>query len=86
MNSSDVKIEKQNIASHCKEICGKTVKYTLSRVSENAYEISAFRETAEESAIFYCDFFQAAELLKVMENTDTLPENIKDIADDFACR
>lgn len=85
MNYTCEKIQKLNVVTHTQTICGKEVKYTLFKLDETEYEISVWRDGIEESAKFFCDFFTVVDLLKVMENTDTLPENIKEIAEDFAC-
>ena len=84
MKFSNIRNEGLQIAVHSKTICGKSVKYSLYKLSENEYEISILKDGIEECAIFECDFFRVAELFKVIEDTDTLPENIKEIAEDFA--
>ena len=84
MNYTDEKTQKLNVVTHSKTICGKRVKYALCKLEESEYEISVWRDGREESAKFFCDFFTIVDLLKVIENTDTLPENIKEIAEDFA--
>ena len=84
MDFSNKGNERLQIAVYSKIICGKSVNYSLYKLSENEYEISIFKDGVEENAIFACDFFCAAELFKVIKDTDTLPENIKEIAEDFA--
>ena len=66
-----------------KEICGIDTEYYLFRIDDKRYRICIYRENINTSAEFYCDFFDVVELFKAIVKTDTLPENLSEIACDI---
>ena len=73
----------QEIVKCEKEICGINTQYYLFKVSESRYQICISRGNTSEKAEFDGDFFDIADLFKIIVNTNTLPESLADIACDF---
>ena len=71
------------IATYEKIILGVETKYSLKRISENSYEISIERRDIQKRVAFEGDLFDIFDLFRCMVTSDTLPENMDDIAEDF---
>jgi len=70
------------IVTREKTVCGAAVRYSLTKLAEESYEIKIIGHS-EASAVFDGDFFEIVDLFKTMIITDTLPENLFDIHQDF---
>ena len=83
MNTKTNDLKTCEIARCEKFICGNKVQYELIRCSDETYRICASDDQSEFSSEFKANFFDIVELFKTMVNTQTLPENIPDIAEDY---
>ena len=66
-----------------KQICGVDTQYKFYKNDENSYEIGISRGPKDGALTYIGDFFDAVALFKTMIETDTLPENLEDIAEDI---
>ena len=71
------------IATYEKIILGVETGYCLKRISESTYEISIKRRDIEKRVNFEGDLFDIFDLFRLIVDSDTLPENMDDIAEDF---
>ena len=71
------------IASRTKLIRGINTQYKLCKENENSYEMGISRGLNNGTLLYNGDFFDAVALFKTMCETDTLPENLEDIAEDI---
>ena len=71
------------IATYEKSILGVETGYCLKRISRNTYEISIKRRDTEKRVNFEGDLFDIFDLFRLIVDSDTLPENMDDIAEDF---
>ncbi len=71
------------IAKYERSILGIETQYRLKRASEASYEVSVKRGDEEKSVIFYGDFFEIFDLFRSIVTSDTLPENMDGISEDF---
>ena len=72
-----------DIATYEKIILGVPTSYRLKRIYQSAYEISIRRRDIEKRVIFKGELFDIFDLFRCMVVSDTLPENMDDIAEDF---
>lgn len=75
--------ESCEIARYERNILGVETQYSLKRASEASYEVSVKRGTEEKNVIFNGDFFEIFDLFRSIVISDTLPENMDGIAEDF---
>lgn len=73
----------QEIVKYKKEICGVNTEYSFFRVDEMRYQICICRGDTSEKAEFGGDFFSIGELFKIIVDTNTMPENLPEIACDI---
>ena len=71
------------IATYEKIILGVETRYCLKRISQNTSEISIKRRKTEKRVSFEGDLFDIFDLFRCIVDSDTLPENMDDIAEDF---
>lgn len=75
--------ERMPITKYERLVCGLRTEYCLTKNSEGAYEVTVNRNGESATALFCGEFFEIVNLFKNIINTDTLPDNICDIAEDF---
>ena len=66
-----------------KLICGVKTEYCFLRIGLSHYRIKIRRGNSEAESDFNGDFFNVVGLFKTMIDTDTLPENLSEIACDI---
>ena len=72
----------QEIIKLKKEICGTETGYLLSKERKNVFSIEITRNSDLAKEDFYGDFFDVVRLFEIIFNTNTLPENLSEIAYD----
>ena len=77
------KTEDLQIAKYERTVCGAVTEYILAKSREDVYSVTVIRNGEIASAAFEGRFFDIADLFKKIVETDTLPENIYDISEDF---
>ena len=75
-------MELYEIAKVNKNICGIQTEYTLFKANSNIYSIEIKRGEDTVKEVFNGDFFSIVKLFETIFNTDTLPENLPEIACD----
>ena len=66
-----------------KTILGDETEYTLYKETSNTYSIEIAKGNDIAKADFYGNLFTVVKLFEIIFNTDTLPENLSDIACDI---
>ena len=68
----------------CKKlVCGVETEYYFLKTCSSHYQIKICRESSETEEEFNGDFFDVVKLFKTIVDTDTLPENLSEIACDI---
>ena len=83
MNCCENKTENTLSVKYEKSVNGINTEYQLTKNCTEVFEISVSRNREVVSESFAGDFFDALELFKLIVNTDTLPENLCDISEDY---
>ena len=76
-------MELYEIAKYQKVICGIETEYYFFKKNSECYRIVICRENQKTHEDFTGDFFETASLFKLIVDTDTLPENLSEIASDI---
>ena len=74
-----------DLAVYTSMVCGKEIRYAIRQLDYKCYGIDISDGETEASEKFFGDFISVAELFSKIVKTDTLPDNLKYIAEDYNC-